>query len=151
MICLIAMIVFAVLGIFSARYRKLAKESFICVFRRLVFKPCETHLDQRIKMKMTSSLLKISPALSRFAYKRFEILSWIFVIAFFASMAYTGYSIYNLVVFHTCDPSNPSSCILGVEKGCGCDGCVCSQETCGSPEYKACSGNCSCIKELCNK
>jgi hypothetical protein len=35
MICLIALVVFGIMSIFSVGFRPLAKESFNCVFRRL--------------------------------------------------------------------------------------------------------------------
>ena len=51
-----------------------------------------------------------SPSLARGFYKNFNIISWIFTIAFFASMIYSAYGIYNLVLFGSCEPG--SSCII---------------------------------------
>lgn len=104
MICLVALFVFAVLGVFSARYRQLAREAFRCTFLRLTFKPCDSQLDQRIKSKLTAKLLPRAPSIARFIYKRFDILSSLFTIAFFASTVYSAYSLYNLLVFGTCSP-----------------------------------------------
>jgi len=102
-ICIIALIVFSVLGIFSMRWRKLAKEAFDCVFR-----PCVTKLDQRIKSKLTAKLMKRTPALARFTYKNFKVLSWIFTIAFFASLFYSAYGIFNLITYGSCEPGSPT-------------------------------------------
>jgi hypothetical protein len=104
MICLVALFVFAVLGVFSAKYRQLAREAFRCTFLRLTFKPCDSQLDQRIKSKLTSKLLPRAPGVARFIYRRFDVLSSLFTIAFFASTVYSAYSLYNLVVFGTCSP-----------------------------------------------
>ncbi len=152
MICIIALFVFGVLGIFSARYRSLAKEAFRCVFLRMTFRLCETGLDSKIKSKLTSKLLKRSPRVAKFVYKRFEVLSWIFTIVFFASMAYTVYSFYNLYVYGTCDPHS-DVCPLSISApACGCEGaCLCEAEVCETPEYLACEGSCSCQREICKR
>jgi hypothetical protein len=108
-ICIVALAVFAVLGIFSVHYRKLAKEALTCVKNMLLFQPCVTKLDEKIKSKVTIKLMK-TPALARFFYKNFKLLSWIFTITFFASMIYSVYGIYNLVVFGSCQPG--SVCVI---------------------------------------
>ena len=108
-ICIVAMVVFSILGIFSVRWRRVAKEAFHCVFRMIQFKPCDVQLEEKIKSKLTTKLMKI-PKLARFIYKNFKIISWIFTIAFFASMFYTLYSLYNLAVYGSCSPG--ASCIF---------------------------------------
>jgi hypothetical protein len=150
MICLIALVIFAVLGIFSARYRTLAKQAFRCVFLKLQFKPCDVELDTKIKSTLTSKLLKRSPSAARFVYKRFEALSWVFTIVFFASLAYTVYGVYNLITIGTCDP-NSEVCIFDIgAPACGCENiCQCEPGTCESPDYLACEGDCQCQKEAC--
>ncbi len=102
MICIIALVVFSILAIFSASYRPLAGESFDCVFRKVTFRKCRTNLDQRLKSKITGKLLTKSPLLARFVYKRFELLSWIFVILFIASLAYSAYGGYNYTLYGNC-------------------------------------------------
>ena len=56
MICFVALAVFAVMGLFSAKYRPYAKEAFDCVFRRLTLRKCESGLDKRIKSKLTGKI-----------------------------------------------------------------------------------------------
>jgi thiol-disulfide isomerase/thioredoxin len=109
-LCVVAMVVFGVMGIFSAKYRALAKEAFSCFFKTVQLKPCDTKLDQRIKSKLIASLMKFSPPIARFTYKNFVVLSWLFTITFFASTAYSAYSVYNLVVYGSCSPG--SYCIF---------------------------------------
>jgi hypothetical protein len=107
-ICIVALVVFSILGIFSARYRGLAKDAFKCVFLMAQFKPCDVQLEQKIKTKVTAKLM-IIPSLARFFYKNFKIISWIFTISFFASLIYSAYGIYNLLAIGRCDP-NSTSC-----------------------------------------
>jgi len=121
-VCIVALLVFAVLSIWSAKYRVLAKEAFRCVTRMVTFRPCDVHLETKIKTKVTSKLMFL-PALARFFYKHFKIISWAFTISFFASLAYSAYSISNLIVFGTCSPGEPcvitsfeGLCILVIEK-----------------------------------
>jgi len=107
-ICIVALVVFSILGIGSARYRPAAKEAFKCVFRMIQFKPCNVQLEEKIKSKLTAKLMK-APRLASFTYKNFKTISWIFTIAFFASLVYSAYGIYNLIVYGSCDP-NSATC-----------------------------------------
>ena len=102
MICLIALIVFGILGIFSASYRQVAKEAFICVFRRATLRKCETGLDVRLKSKIISKIAPKFPRIGKFLYKYFEVFSWFFVVLFFASLAYSAYSGYNFWKYGNC-------------------------------------------------
>ncbi len=109
-ICIVALVVFSILGIFSGHYRGLAKDAFKCFFLTIQFKPCNVQLETKIKTKVTSKLMVI-PSLARFFYKYFKPISWAFTLSFFASLAYSAYGIYNLIVFGSCDP-NSASCEL---------------------------------------
>lgn len=111
-VCIVALIVFGIMSIWSARYRRLARDALTCVSRMLVFKPCEVKLEHKIRSKVTAKLMKKSPGLASFFYKHFKALSWTFTIAFFASLAYSAYAVYNIVVFGTCTPSAPTACVL---------------------------------------
>jgi hypothetical protein len=156
MICLIALFVFGVLGIFSARYRSLAKEAFNCVFRRVTLRPCDTGFDQKMKMKIVSKTLHKSPKLSKFIYRHFEALSWLFTVLLIVSLVITTSSLYNLVVYGSCDPHS-DSCIFapGVGVTCGsehCDieGCKCDEIGCSEENnFSACKGDCDCVREVC--
>lgn len=117
MICLASLIVFAILGIFSVAYRKLAKEAVDCVLRRLSFRPCESRFDLKVKTQITSSLMKRSERLGGFFWKYFEVFSWIFVILFIASTLYTGRGVYNLIRYKTCDPAHPQNCFISSGPG----------------------------------
>lgn len=64
-LCIIGIVLFSILGIFSAKYRELAKESFRCVFKMATFRPCDSTLDQKLKSKITTKLMKASPSLAK--------------------------------------------------------------------------------------
>lgn len=102
MICLLALIVFAVLGIFSSTHRLLAKEAFDCVFKRITLRKCESGLDKRLKSKITGKLMRRNPRLAGLLYKNFELLSWAFTILLVLSLVYSAYSGYNYFKYGNC-------------------------------------------------
>lgn len=119
MICLIALVVFAVLGIFSSTHRVLAKEAFDCVFRRMTLRKCESGLDKRLKSQITGKLMRKAPRLAGFTYKNFELISWAFTILLVVSLVYSGHSLYNYVKYGNCyGKSSDENCIFNafVEK-----------------------------------
>jgi hypothetical protein len=103
MICVLALVVFAVLGVFSARYRKIAAEAFDCVFRRITFRKCTTGLDARLKSQISGALHRKHPKMARHLFKRFEIYSWILLILLIASLGYSIYGGYNYIVYGNCN------------------------------------------------
>lgn len=153
-VCVIALVIFSILGIFSAKYRELAKESFKCVFRMITFRPCESSLEQKVRSKITSKLMRPLPSLAKFAYKNFKVLSWIFAILFFTSLFYMVRGLYNLAVYGTCDPHsttcifNPGHLHCGSEH-CLATGCPCEEKGCEAPDHVGCEGNCTCAIGTC--
>ena len=81
MICIIALVVFSIMGIFSLTYRNLAKEAFDCVFRRITFRPCNTGFNEKIKSQLVAKLLNKSVFAARIFNKYFEVFSWAFLIS----------------------------------------------------------------------
>ncbi len=113
MICLIALVVFSLLSIFSVKYRIIAKEAFDCVFRRMTLRKCTTGLDKRLKGQITGKLMRHSPLIGRLIYQNFEIISWAFTILMIASIAQSGISIYNYIEYGNCNgPTNEGFCIF---------------------------------------
>ena len=102
-LCIVAMVVFSVLSMGSAKYRPMAREALRCVFKNLTFSPCDVKIEQKIKGKVTAKLLRF-PTLARFFYRNFKVISWAFTISFFASLAYSIYAIYNYFAYGTCEP-----------------------------------------------
>ncbi len=103
MICLLALVIFGILGIFSARYRIIAKEAVDCVFRRVTFRKCTSGLDSRLKSQITGSLMRRSPTLAGFVYRRFEIISWIFTAVMIWSIVFSAISLFNYVQYGNCN------------------------------------------------
>jgi len=158
LICVIALAVFGVLGIFSAKYRSLSVEAFDCVFRRITLRPCLTHFDQKLKMKIVGSILTRSPLAARFVFNHFEALSWAFVVVTLVTGVYSAYGLYNLWAYGNCNgPHSSEFCIFNPTgslscnsthcevKGCTCDG----QLNCTAPQFAACEGNCTCLRTVC--
>ncbi|MEM4259328.1 MAG: thioredoxin domain-containing protein [Candidatus Pacearchaeota archaeon] len=113
-ICIIALPIFAILGLFSLKYRVLAAEAFRCLFKTIQLKPCDSGLDNRIKSKFTAKLMWW-PWLARTFYNYFEVLSWIFVILALLSMLGVGYGIYNYAVYGNCNgPDSPNFCVYNI-------------------------------------
>jgi len=106
-LCLVALVVFSVMSIWSAKYRRLAKEAFKCVRKTLMLSPCDMAFEQKVKAKVTAKLLNISPTLARGFYQNFRIFAWAFTASFFVSLFITAYSFYNYAVYGSCDPGEP--------------------------------------------
>jgi hypothetical protein len=103
MICIIALIVFAFLGIFSVRYRKLFVKSLDCVFRRVTLRPCQSGLDQQLRTQVIGYVSKKHVGLARFVVKYFELISWTLLIIMLVSMFFTAQGIYYYVMYGNCN------------------------------------------------
>jgi hypothetical protein len=118
MFCIAAFIIFAVLGIFSVRYRTLAKKSWGCVLRKITFKPCDISVQEEIKSRLVGKFIFTKPRLARFINRWASTLAFIFVALSVWSLFSVFNSGLNLFVYDTCNPNNPESCALAGE-GCG--------------------------------
>jgi hypothetical protein len=118
MFCIAAFIIFLILGIFSARYRRLAKKAWYCVGRKLTFRPCEIGFKEETKNALLGKLILTKPKLAKFLDKWVEVFATIFVILSVWSLFVVFQSGLNLLVYDTCTPKNVESCSLGGES-CG--------------------------------
>jgi len=152
--CIIALVVLAVMSIFSASYRSWTREAFDCVSRRVTLRPCRTGFNEKVRAAVTSRLMKSSPGAARFAHRHFEALSWVFTVITLASLAYTAYGAYNIVTVGTCDPAHPDQCVFNPElphcdnpECSGQDHCFCDgvEVTCTEQVYIDCNGDCACV------
>lgn len=109
-LCIVALIVFGILGIFSAKYRKLAVQALDCTVKTVTLRPCDTGLDEKIKTKLIGFLLKVSPPVAKFSNKNYDVLSKItgilFFVLFFSSLFFSGQAVYNYVAFGNCNGPN---------------------------------------------
>lgn len=117
MICVVALIVFGILGIFSARHRVVAKEAANCVFRRVTLRKCDTGLDKRLKNQITAKFGKKSPRLARFLFKYFEVFSWIMIILLIWSIWGMGVGVYNYAYYGSCiAPGDSGVCVFNLQE-----------------------------------
>lgn len=108
MICVIALIVFSILGIFSATHRVLAREALDCVFRRITLRPCNTGFREKIKSRIITRLLNRSVTVARVFNRHFELFSWIFFILMVGSTFWVVKGGYNYYFYGSCNGLNQS-------------------------------------------
>lgn len=118
MFCIAAFIIFAILGIFSASHRSLAKKAWGCVLRRITFKPCDISVQEEIKSRLVGRFILTKPRLARFINRFAGAFAWTFVTLSVWSIVVVINSGLNLFVYDTCNPDNPESCSLA-GGGCG--------------------------------
>ncbi len=114
--CIVGIVIFGILGIFSAKYRYYFREALHCIKRQALLKPCDTEFDNKMKAKITGNLMKISPSLSRLVFRRFVLISWIFIIMLFASIAMISAGVYNWWAYGNCNgPDSSEFCIFNID------------------------------------
>lgn len=112
-LCFIALPVFLILGLFSIKYRKLALESWDCMFRTITLRKCRSGLDERIKSDVTGKLMKASPSVARAFYRNYKIISWIILIIFILATYYSALGLYNYYAYGNCNgPDSNAFCIF---------------------------------------
>ena len=106
--CLLALIIFSIMGIFSASHRAFAKEALDCVFKRVTLRPCNTGFAEKIKGKILSKIITRSTFLAKMVNQHYEILSWIFFILMLGSTLWVLRGGYNFYVYGSCNGLNQS-------------------------------------------
>ncbi len=111
--CIVGLVAFGILGIFSAKYRRYFRESLHCMKRQLTLRPCDTQFDHEMKAKISGSIAKQSERLARLVYKRFAVISGIFLLAMIVSLALVAFGIYNYAAYGNCNgPDSRDFCIF---------------------------------------
>lgn len=129
MFCIIAFVVLAILGIFSASNRQLAKEALDCVFRRVTLRPCNTGFDEKMKARILGSVITRSETAARVLNSNFELLSWIFFVLMLASSIWSVRGLYLFYTTGSCnglnqdafcvfDPSGANNQVSDINKPC---------------------------------
>ena len=112
-LCLIALPIFAILGIFSVRYRKLTLEALDCVFRTVTLRKCHSNLDERIRADLTGRVISFSPKAAGFIYNNYKLISWIFVLLLLSSTYFTAIGLYNYTKYGNCNgPEDTGFCVF---------------------------------------
>ena len=84
-----------------------------------------------MKTKAVTKTFRFSPKLGKVVYKHFEAISWLFTILLVVSLIYASLGVYNLVVYGTCTPGDPGSCVItGTTESCACES---ADESCSAP------------------
>jgi hypothetical protein len=115
MFCIAAFIILCFLGIFSARYRRLAGKAWYCVSRKLTLRTCEIRFDEELKGKLLGKLIITHPHVARWLSRWFDVLAFIFVVLSIWSLVVVLIAGLNLFVYGTCDPQNAEACSLSSE------------------------------------
>jgi hypothetical protein len=129
--CLVALIIFGIMGIFSASQRALAKEALDCVFRRVTLRPCNTGFAEKVKGKLLAKVLVRSTFAAKVLNKYYEVFSWIFFILMVGSTIWVIRGGFNFYVYGSCnglnqsgfcafDPSGANNKITGIGDGTTC-------------------------------
>jgi hypothetical protein len=113
--CIAAFIVLAIISIFSASHRKLAKKAWSCTMRRVTFRPCDTSFKEEAKSRLLAHVANKTPRLVKAADIAIEIMAFILVVLTVWSLFVAVKSGLNLYVWGTCNPAKASSCSLGAE------------------------------------
>lgn len=106
MICLIALIVFSILGIFSVKHRKLAFKAFDCVFRRVTLRPCQSGLDRKLRTYLLGLVSRKNVKSARILAKHFELISWIFTALLIVSLLFSVRGVYFYLLYGNCNGEN---------------------------------------------
>ncbi len=125
MFCLITLIVFSILGIFSASHRQTSKKAFDCVFKRITLRPCDTGFDKKIKGKIIGRILTKSTKLARGIYLFWEPISWVLVISLFVSLFFGAQNVYKFTRYQIEVYVNAQECESGSEDCGTVDPCDC--------------------------
>jgi hypothetical protein len=112
--CLVALFVFLLLSIFSAKYRPLARRALRCVARKAILRKCDTGLDDEIKAGTIAGILKVSPRAAALVFRHFELFSATFTIVFFASTIWVLRALYYLIVYGNCNGPQGGPCLFGL-------------------------------------
>ena len=102
-LCFIALPVFLVLSIFSAKYRALARRAIDCVLKTATLRPCDSGLDEEIKAASIAGIMKVSPAAASFVNRHIEALSLFFMILMLLSVVFTAEGLYNYWQYGNCN------------------------------------------------
>lgn len=115
MFCIAAFIVLAIISVFSASHRKMAKKAWGCTMRRVTFRPCDTSFKDEMKSRILGHVANKTPRLVRVADVGVEVASFLLVVLTVWSLLIAVKSGLNLYVWGTCNPANASTCSLGSE------------------------------------
>ncbi|MFA6963870.1 MAG: thioredoxin domain-containing protein [Patescibacteria group bacterium] len=136
MACIIALIVFSILGLFSATHRQLAREALDCVFRKATFRPCNTGFKEKVKGKLVGGMLTKSAFMAKILNRYFELFSFVLFMLMIASTFYVVKGGYNYYKYGSCNGLNKSGFCVFDPTG-GNNQISAENKTCSAKEHTA--------------
>lgn len=112
MLCILSFFLFAILGIFSASHRELAKKAWYCLVKKIQFKPCDINFNEELKGKLLGRLIFTRPRLATFLYRWADTIATVFVILSIWSLVSVAKSGVYLLAYDTCNPYSEQGCSL---------------------------------------
>lgn len=117
-LCLVALPVLAVLGLFSLRYRRLAREALDCLGRTVTLRKCRSKLDARFQAYLAGKLLRRAPRAAKVVHRHFALLTWLVMAVLVWSLVVSGVGMYNYAKYGSCNgPASTGFCLLDPEGG----------------------------------
>ena len=114
MICIASMIVFSILGIFSAKHRLLAAEAFDCLLSKAVAGECDSSFEDRIRATILTPLLGKFPRTAAFVDRHMEKLAAVFVILFIVTLVISLRALVFLYLYGSCKGPETSCTASGI-------------------------------------
>jgi len=139
-LCFIALPVLLILGIFSMKYRILAKDALECIGRTITLRKCKSHLDERIKSHLTGKIIRKSQKIGLFFYKNFQLISIILIIILLLSLFFSITGYLNYRKYGNCNGSDSDGfCVYSEalkinENLCNNESCTDDECECGNEE-----------------
>ncbi|QKQ98322.1 hypothetical protein GKQ38_02215 [Candidatus Nanohaloarchaea archaeon] len=110
MICIASLIVFSILGIFSASHRELAREAFNCLIDKTVTGECQSSFDDKVRAKILSPLLGRYPRAASFVDRHLEKLAGLFVLLFLITFIISLRAVVLLYLYGSCKGPSSTGC-----------------------------------------
>lgn len=114
MICIASLIVFSILGIFSAKHRALAAEAFNCLLSKAVAGECDSSFEDRMRATVLTPLLGRFPRTAAFVDRHMEKLAAVFVILLLVTLAISLRALVFLYLYGSCAGPETSCTASGI-------------------------------------
>src|SRR5262245_45457372 len=101
MLCIVSFVVLLVLSAFSARHRKLLRQSWGCVARRATFRACDSSFADDVKTSLLAPLALREPRLVRPASAGLTLAAWVTVLSLVLSAFIVARGGLNLLAYGT--------------------------------------------------
>jgi hypothetical protein len=112
-VCTFAGVVFSVIGIFSPRHRRLAKQSFDCALSRFGMRKCDVTIEEIIRSEAVSALMPASKPAAKAFNAHFNVIFPVFALALVITILLSAAWLLNFVFLAGCGGKGGGLCVLG--------------------------------------